>query len=91
MQMTYTYDDLQAKAHALSMKCAKEGELFRAVIMQTASSILANQEAGDRYGKTTLSLTVAILEWRKAIEGAKDSLIVELEDTNSDTLADETF
>lgn len=91
MQTTYTYDDLQAKAHALSMKLAKEGELFRAVIMQTASSILANEEAGDRYGKTVLSQTIAVLEWRKAIEGAKDSLTVELEDTNADALADETF
>ncbi len=91
MEKIYTYDDLQAKAHSLSMSLAKDGELFKATIMQTASSILANEEVGDRYGKTQLSQTIAILEWRKAIEGAKDSLIVELEDTNSDSLADETF
>ncbi|GEM_PF-5964510 len=91
MQTTYTYDDLQAKAHTLSMSLAKEGELFKAVIMQTASSILANEEGQDAYGKTVLSQTIAVLEWRKAIEGAKESLTVELEDTNPDKLADETF
>lgn len=87
MENFYTFDQLQAKAHVISLESAKAGEMFKAALMQQVSSTLAhenNQEA-------TFGAVRAILEWKKAIEGAIDSLTVELEDTSPEAFAEETF
>ena len=44
MENFYTFDQLQAKAHDLSLKAAKAGEMFHAARMQEMSSYLAHQE-----------------------------------------------
>ena len=55
--------------------------------MQEMSSYLAHQENQE----ATFSATRAVLEWKKSIEHAKDSLTVELEDTDSEAFAEESF
>lgn len=87
MENFFTFDQLQAKAHDASLKAAKSGEMFHAALMQEMSSYLAHQENQE----ATFSATKAVLEWKKAIEHAKDSLTVELEDTDSEAFAEETF
>ena len=87
MENFYTFDQLQAKAHDASHKAAKAGEMFRAALLQEMSSYLGHQE----HQEATFSATKAVLEWKKAIEHAKDSLTVELEDTDSEGFAEETF
>lgn len=87
MQNLYTFDELQSKAHKLSIEFAKSGEPLKAAIMQQASASLAHEEnQGDSF-----SLTKAVLAWKKAIEYAKESLINDLEDTNPELFTDETF
>ncbi len=87
MENFYTFDQLQAKAHSLSLESAKRGEMFEAALMQEMSSYLAHQKNQE----TSFSATRAVLEWKKSIEHAKDSLTVELEDTDSEAFAEETF
>lgn len=83
----YIFDELQAKAHSLSLEFSKSGELFKASIMQQAGAYLAHEEDQE----VKFSITKAVLEWKKSIESAKDSLTVELEDLNPELFADETF
>ncbi len=87
MENFYTFDQLQAKAHDASLKAAKAGEMFKAALMQEMSSYLAHQENQE----ASFSAIRAVLEWKKSIEHAKDSLIVELEDTSPEAFAEESF
>lgn len=87
MENFYTFDQLQAKAHRYSVDSAKAGEMFKAALMQEMSSYLAHQE----HQEASFSATRAVLEWKKSIEHAKDSLTVELEDMNPEAFAEETF
>ena len=87
MENFYTFDQLQAKAHDASLKAAKSGEMFHAALMQEMSSYLAHQENQE----ATFSTTRAVLEWKKAIEHAKESITIELEDTDSEAFTEETF
>jgi hypothetical protein len=83
----YSFDELQAKAHNLSLEYAKNGEMFNAALMQQACLYLAHEENQE----AKFSITRAVLEWKKSIENAKDSLTVELEDLSAELFADETF
>lgn len=87
MENFYTFDQLQAKAHGLSLEAAKAGEMFKAALLQEMSSYLAHQENQE----ASFSAIRAVLEWKKSIEHAKDSLIVELEDTSPEAFAEESF
>ncbi len=87
MENFYTFDQLQAKAHGISIESAKAGEMFKAALMQQVSSYLAHEDNQE----ASFSAVRAILEWKKAIEQAIDSLTVELEDTNPERFAEETF
>ncbi len=83
----YSFDELQAKANELSLDYAKTGEMFNAAIMQQACMYLAHEENQD----AKFSITRAVLEWKKAIESAKESIEIELKDLNEETFADDTF
>lgn len=87
MEKFYTFDQLQAKAHSISIESAKAGEMFKAALMQEASSSLAHEDNQE----ATFGAVRAILEWKKAIEYAMESITVELKDTNPEALAEETF
>jgi hypothetical protein len=87
MEKFYTFDQLQAKAHSISLESAKAGEMFKAVLMQEVSSSLAHEDNQE----ATFGAVRAILEWKKAIEYAMESITVELKDTNPEALAEETF
>ena len=87
MENFYTFDQLQAKAHVLSLETAKSGEMFKAALLQEMNAYLSHQENQD----ATFSAVRAVLEWKKSVEHAKDSLIVELEDTSPEVFAEETF
>lgn len=87
MENFYTFDQLQAKAHGLSLEFSKTGEPFKSAIMQQASAYLAHQDNQE----ASFNAVRAVLEWKKSIEHAKDSLIVELEDTSPEVFAEETF
>ncbi len=87
MENFYTFDQLQAKAHDLSIESAKAGEMLKAALMQQVSNCLAHEENQE----ASFSAVRAVIEWKKAIEQAVDSLTVELEDTNPELFADETF
>ena len=87
MENFYTFDRLQAKAHSSSLESAKSGDMFKAAIMQEASAYLAHQDNQE----ASFSAVRAVLEWKKAIEHAKESLTVELEDLNSELFAEETL
>ncbi len=63
MENFYTFDQLQAKAHGLSVDSAKAGEMFNAALMQEMSSYLAHQENQE----ASFSATRAVLEWKKSI------------------------
>ncbi|MEO5928217.1 MAG: hypothetical protein ABIO72_05825 [Patescibacteria group bacterium] len=87
MKNLYTFDQLQAKAHGISIESAKAGEMFKAALMQQVSSSLAHEDNQE----ATFSAVRAVLEWKKAIEYAMESITVELKDTNPETLAEETL
>lgn len=87
MEKFYTFDQLQAKAHGISIESAKAGEMFKAALMQEVSSSLSHEDNQE----ATFGAVRAILEWKKAIEYAMESITVELKDTNPETLAEETF
>lgn len=87
MEKFYTFDQLQAKAHGISLESAKAGEMFKAALMQEVSNSLAHEDNQE----ATFGAVRAILEWKKAIEYAMESITVELKDTNPEALAEETF